>query len=203
MPLKPVIEVSQPNHTVMWAGLARGFQYGNTGRRDIEICACSVNFSLLHFKHELLPRQYQSKSLVANRAMNEKMTGVVVCMIVLFNTEDYFPYLFTNSIAVAEETTKLAMLLGFTVLLNSLQPVLSGVAVGAGWQSLVAYINTGCYYIVGLPAGILLGFTFGSGVIVTLLCLFSQANLNQKCSHMQAEEAESRVKRWGGLTGGH
>ncbi|KAF5942899.1 hypothetical protein HYC85_020541 [Camellia sinensis] len=102
----------------------------------------------------------------------------VVCMAIVFATRDYFPYLFTNSTAVAEETTKLAILLGVTVLLNSLQPVLSGVAIGAGWQSLVAYINIGCYYIVGLPAGILLGFTFGLGVMVA--------------------QAETRVKRWGG-----
>jgi hypothetical protein len=50
----------------------------------------------------------------------------VVCMIVVFATRDYFPYLFTTSEAVAVETTKLAVLLGITVLLNSLQPVLSG-----------------------------------------------------------------------------
>lgn len=50
----------------------------------------------------------------------------VVCMCVVFATRDYFPYLFTNSEAVAEETTQLAVLLGITVLLNSLQPVLSG-----------------------------------------------------------------------------
>ncbi|XVF63937.1 hypothetical protein PTKIN_Ptkin09bG0126600 [Pterospermum kingtungense] len=89
----------------------------------------------------------------------------VVCMAVVFATKYYFPYLFTNSSAVAEETTKLSILLGLTTLLNSLQPVLSGVAVGVGWQFLVAYINIECYYIVGLPAGILLGFTFGFGVM--------------------------------------
>jgi MATE family multidrug resistance protein len=50
----------------------------------------------------------------------------VVCMAVVYATRDYFPYLFTSSEAVAEETTKLAVLLGITVLLNSLQPVLSG-----------------------------------------------------------------------------
>jgi MATE family multidrug resistance protein len=44
----------------------------------------------------------------------------------VFATRDYFPYLFTSSEAVAVETTKLAVLLGITVLLNSLQPVLSG-----------------------------------------------------------------------------
>ncbi|CAN1323662.1 Protein DETOXIFICATION 33 [Linum perenne] len=75
-----------------------------------------------------------------------------------------FPELFTSSEAVAEETRRLAGLLAFTFLLNSLQPVLSGVAIGAGWQSLVAYINIFCYYIVGLPAGILFGFNFDFGV---------------------------------------
>ncbi|KAB1220526.1 Protein TRANSPARENT TESTA 12 [Morella rubra] len=131
----------------------------------------------------------------------------VVCMCVVFATRDYFPYLFTNSEAVAEETTQLAVLLGITVLLNSLQPVLSGVAVGAGWQSVVAYINIGCYYIVGLPAGILLGFTFGFGVegiwsgmiggiclqTIILIVITSITNWNT-----EAEEAESRVRKWGG-----
>lgn len=50
----------------------------------------------------------------------------VVLMAVVLATRDYFPYLFISSVAVAEETTKLAALLGVTVLLNSLQPVLSG-----------------------------------------------------------------------------
>lgn len=131
----------------------------------------------------------------------------VVCMCVVFATRDVFPYLFTSSDAVAKETTKLAILLGFTVLLNSLQPVLSGVAVGAGWQSVVAYINIGCYYVVGLPAGILLGFTFGFGVMgiwggmiggivlqtIILIVITSLTNWNT-----EAAEAENRVKRWGG-----
>nr|XP_034887549.1 protein DETOXIFICATION 33-like [Populus alba]TKS01456.1 hypothetical protein D5086_0000172690 [Populus alba] len=48
-------------------------------------------------------------------------------------TRDHLPYLFTNSKAVAEETRKPGILPGVTVLVNSLQPALSGVAVGAGW----------------------------------------------------------------------
>jgi len=31
------------------------------------------------------------------------------------------------------------------------------VAIGAGWQSIVAYVNLGCYYIIGIPVGIVLG----------------------------------------------
>ncbi|KAL0289719.1 UNVERIFIED_CONTAM: protein DETOXIFICATION 34 [Sesamum radiatum] len=42
-------------------------------------------------------------------------------------------------------------LLGITMVLNSVQPVISGVAVGVGWQAPVAYINLGSYNIFGLP----------------------------------------------------
>ncbi|KAK6938760.1 hypothetical protein RJ641_032268 [Dillenia turbinata] len=105
------------------------------------------------------------------------------------------------------QSTVTASLLAVTVLLNSLQPVLSGVAVGAGWQSIVAYINIACYYIVGLPAGILLGFTFDLGAegiwggmiggivlqTIILIIITSLRNWNK-----EAAEAESRVKKWGG-----
>lgn len=50
----------------------------------------------------------------------------VVLMAVVLATRDVFPYLFTNSEAVAKETTRLSVLLALTVLLNGLQPVLSG-----------------------------------------------------------------------------
>lgn len=33
----------------------------------------------------------------------------------------------------------------------------TGVAVGAGWQSIVAYVNVGCYYVIGIPVGMVLG----------------------------------------------
>jgi MATE family multidrug resistance protein len=41
-----------------------------------------------------------------------------------------------------------------------------GVAVGCGWQAFVAYVNVGCYYLIGIPLGVLLGFTFDLGAKV-------------------------------------
>ncbi|KAF5739410.1 protein TRANSPARENT TESTA 12 [Tripterygium wilfordii] len=134
----------------------------------------------------------------------------VICFAVVLVTREYFPHIFTSSEAVAEETTKLALLLAVSVLLNSLQPVLSGVAIGAGWQSIVAYINVACYYIVGLPAGILLGFTFKFGVqgiwsgmiggicLQTIILISITSITNWK---REVDQAESRVKRWGGSAG--
>ncbi|KNA21050.1 hypothetical protein SOVF_046800 [Spinacia oleracea] len=74
-------------------------------------------------------------------------------------------FIFSTSPPVIEEVKKLSVLLAFTILLNSVQPVLSGVAVGSGWQSTVAYINIGCYYLLGAPLGYLMGWTFDQGVM--------------------------------------
>lgn len=39
-------------------------------------------------------------------------------------------------------------------------------AVGCGWQAFVAYVNVGCYYVVGIPLGVMLGFYFNLGAKV-------------------------------------
>ncbi|KAL3838348.1 hypothetical protein ACJIZ3_022939 [Penstemon smallii] len=136
------------------------------------------------------------------------MLIAVVCMTIIIATRDIFPYLFTNSEAVAKETTRLSILLALTVLLNGLQPVLSGVAVGAGWQGIVAYINIGCYYIIGLPLGIILGFVFDFGsmgiwggmvggiVLQTLILIVitSTRNWNKESQVFK----NRRVNVWGG-----
>lgn len=73
-------------------------------------------------------------------------------------------YIFTESHKVAAEVANLSPLLAFSILLNSVQPVLSGVAVGAGWQSVVAYVNIACYYLIGIPVGVVLGYKFNMQV---------------------------------------
>ncbi|KAB1214515.1 Protein TRANSPARENT TESTA 12 [Morella rubra] len=84
-------------------------------------------------------------------------------LIMIFNDE--IALIFSSSEAVLEVVKKLKPFLAFTVLVNSVQPVLSGVAVGSGWQAYVAYINLGCYYLVGVPLGYLLGWPFHQGVM--------------------------------------
>ncbi|XP_048226069.1 protein DETOXIFICATION 21 isoform X2 [Ricinus communis] len=69
-------------------------------------------------------------------------------------------YIFTDSRKVAKAVAELSPLLAFSILMNSIQPVLSGVAIGAGWQSIVAYVNIACYYLIGIPVGIMLGYVF-------------------------------------------
>ncbi|KAL3733210.1 hypothetical protein ACJRO7_022696 [Eucalyptus globulus] len=73
-------------------------------------------------------------------------------------------YLFTENDEVADAVADLSPLLAISILLNSIQPVLSGVAVGAGWQSIVAYVNIISYYLVGIPMGVALAYFFSMQV---------------------------------------
>uniref|UniRef100_A0A0C9S9A0 Protein DETOXIFICATION n=1 Tax=Wollemia nobilis TaxID=56998 RepID=A0A0C9S9A0_9CONI len=73
-------------------------------------------------------------------------------------------YIFTQGEEVSHAVAELCPLLAASIVLNGIQPVLSGVAVGCGWQAYVAYVNVACYYFIGIPLGSLLGFKFRLGV---------------------------------------
>lgn len=114
-------------------------------------------------------------------------------------------YIFTTSEDVADAVGQLSPLLSFSILLNSVQPVLSGVAVGAGWQNIVAYVNIACYYLIGIPLGIVLGYfvhfqvtgiwigmLIGTAVqTIVLLIVTWKTNWER-----QVNLARERVERW-------
>ncbi|KAI4387275.1 hypothetical protein MLD38_005118 [Melastoma candidum] len=72
--------------------------------------------------------------------------------------------LFTSDAEVIEAVLGLIPLLAISVFLNSIQPILSGVAIGSEWQAVVACVNLATYYIIGLPIGCVLGFKTSLGV---------------------------------------
>ncbi|CAI0407187.1 unnamed protein product [Linum tenue] len=90
------------------------------------------------------------------------IVGVVAAILVMA-FRDVLSYAFTEGEVVAAAVSELSPFLAATLVLNGIQPVLSGVAVGCGWQAFVAYVNVGSYYVVGVPIGILFGFTFNLG----------------------------------------
>ncbi|KQK10958.1 protein DETOXIFICATION 34 [Brachypodium distachyon] len=131
----------------------------------------------------------------------------LICMALVLIFRDYFAIIYTNDVELQHAVSKIAGLLGLTMVLNSVQPVVSGVAIGGGWQGLVAYINLGCYYVFGLPLGYLLGYKFNYGVggiwigmlcgvaLQTVILLFIVWRTDWKA---EAALASSRVRQWGG-----
>ncbi|KAL8137890.1 hypothetical protein V2J09_003891 [Rumex salicifolius] len=91
------------------------------------------------------------------------VVGLILSLLLMILRGEY-PSLFSSSTDVKDVVYQLTPLLAFTIIINNIQPVLSGVAVGAGWQAFVAYVNIGCYYIFGIPLGLILGYKLGMGV---------------------------------------
>ncbi|CAL5396073.1 unnamed protein product [Camellia sinensis] len=84
--------------------------------------------------------------------------------LILIVFQNQYPALFSDSREVQQLVYELTPLLALSIVINNVQPTLSGVAIGAGWQAYVAYVNIGCYYLFGIPLGLLAGYTFGMGV---------------------------------------
>ncbi|CAI9771930.1 unnamed protein product [Fraxinus pennsylvanica] len=131
----------------------------------------------------------------------------ILCMIVVLATRNHLGIIFTSSDTMLHAVSRLSILLGITMLLNSVQPVISGVAIGGGWQALVAYINLGCYYIFGIPLGYVLGYVAKFGVMglwggmiagvalqtLLLLLVLYKTNWNK-----EVEQTTERMRKWGG-----
>ncbi|XP_019089373.1 PREDICTED: protein DETOXIFICATION 38 [Camelina sativa] len=128
----------------------------------------------------------------------------VVEALVVIASRDYISYIFTSDVEVAKAVSDLCLFLAVTIILNGIQPVLSGVAVGCGWQTYVAYVNVGCNYFVGIPIGCILGFTFnyqakgiwtgmiGGTLMQTLILLYVTYTDWDK----EAETARKRLDVW-------
>ncbi|KAJ6767335.1 MULTIDRUG RESISTANCE PROTEIN [Salix purpurea] len=87
----------------------------------------------------------------------------VVLAVLMLLSRHVISYAFTGGTEVAEAVAELSPFLAGTIVLGGVRPVLSGVAVGCGWQALVAYVNIACYYVIGIPLGCVLGFTCDMG----------------------------------------
>ncbi|RDY07204.1 Protein DETOXIFICATION 40, partial [Mucuna pruriens] len=144
------------------------------------------------------------------------LISIIVAVVVLA-IRDVISYAFTEGEEVAVAVSDLCPLLALSIVLNGIQPVLSGtfipittnkmprVAVGCGWQTFVAYVNVGCYYGIGIPLGSLLGFYFKLGakgiwlgmlagtVLQTLILVWVTFRTDW---NKEVEEATKRLSKW-------
>ncbi|KAM3706271.1 hypothetical protein ACJW31_03G141200 [Castanea mollissima] len=134
------------------------------------------------------------------------LIGVIISIILILSRNVY-PSLFSSDASVETLVKELTPVLALCIIVNNVQPVLSGVAIGAGWQGIVAYVNIACYYVFGIPLGLILGYKLDWGVtgiwygmmigtIVqtgVLFIIVYRTNWNK-----EASIAEDRIRKWGG-----
>ncbi|XP_018503238.2 protein DETOXIFICATION 12-like [Pyrus x bretschneideri] len=76
----------------------------------------------------------------------------------LFACRYIFGYIFSKEKDVVDYVIAMAPLICLSLILDSFQGVLTGVARGTGWQHIGAYINLGAFYLCGIPVAALLAF---------------------------------------------
>ncbi|KAJ0013917.1 hypothetical protein Pint_20807 [Pistacia integerrima] len=118
--------------------------------------------------------------------------------------------IFTSSEEVIASVSSLSVLLAFSVFLNGIQALtckllIAGVAVGAGRQTVVAYVNICCYYFIGIPVGIILAYVANMKVkgiwIGMLLGVVTQVLVLGYITYktdwdQQVNEASARLNKW-------
>ncbi|XP_050273392.1 protein DETOXIFICATION 12-like isoform X11 [Quercus robur] len=86
------------------------------------------------------------------------ITETSIVSTILLASRSVFGYTFSNEKEVVDYVTTMAPLVSLSIILDSLQGVLSGVARGCGWQHIGAYVNLGAFYLCGIPVAAVLGF---------------------------------------------
>ncbi|XP_058769448.1 protein DETOXIFICATION 10-like isoform X4 [Vicia villosa] len=76
----------------------------------------------------------------------------------LFACRHVYGYIFSNDKEVIDYVTVMAPLVSISVILDSIQGVLTGIARGCGWQHLGVYVNLGAFYLCGIPVAAALAF---------------------------------------------
>ncbi|XP_058205171.1 protein DETOXIFICATION 24-like [Rhododendron vialii] len=132
------------------------------------------------------------------------LLGLVFCILCLIFGSS-IGYIFSSNEEVIETVADLSVLLAVTMLFNSIQPVLTGVAIGAGLQGTVAVINLCCYYVIGIPIGVLLAYVADlevkgiwigmlSGIAMQILALAFMVWRTDW--ELQVSKASERLGRW-------
>ncbi|KAH9742967.1 protein DETOXIFICATION 41 [Citrus sinensis] len=130
------------------------------------------------------------------------ISAVFSAIVLIFRAD--LSKLFTSDSEVVQAASDLTPLLAISVFLNGIQPIFSGVAIGSGWQAIVAYVNLACYYIIGLPIAYVLCFKTNIGVVgiwwgmitgvvlqtITLIILTARTNWNA-----EVEKAADSLKK--------
>ncbi|TMX02179.1 hypothetical protein EJD97_022483 [Solanum chilense] len=150
------------------------------------------------------PRSAKFSVMVAS--ITSLLSGIFLSTILLV-CRSWYPPFFSNNEQVQQLVYHLTPILATTIVIGCLQPTLSGVAIGAGWQAYVAYVNIICYYLFGIPIGLILGFFFDIGVMGiwfgmlagttvqtgVLIIMILRTNWNKEASLVG-----HRIKQWGG-----
>ncbi|KAI3502941.1 hypothetical protein L1887_31351 [Cichorium endivia] len=186
---------------------------------ETSILSICLTISTLHFtipygfgaaastriSNELGAGNPQAARLAVHTMMFLTVIEAIIASVTVFSCRHYLGHVFSNQNAVVSYIASMSPFISLSIITDSLQAAISGIARGSGWQHIGAYVNLGAFYLFGIPAGIVLGFplhlkakglwigiVIGSIIQSTSLSLITGLTNWQKQA-MKAKERMSKV----------
>ncbi|KAG2715051.1 hypothetical protein I3760_03G058600 [Carya illinoinensis] len=114
----------------------------------------------------------QVARLSVSTAMFLGAVEIVTVSTTLFCCRSVWGYAYSDEKEIVDYMKGMTPLLCLSVIMDTSQALLSGVARGSGWQHIGAFVNLGAYYLVGIPGAVVLGFVLhlrGKGLWIGIL----------------------------------
>ncbi|XP_010476594.1 PREDICTED: protein DETOXIFICATION 12-like isoform X2 [Camelina sativa] len=108
--------------------------------------------------NELGAGNSRAAHIVVYAAMFLAVVEPLIVSTFLLVSKNVFGYIFSSDKETIDYVAKMVPLVSISLILDSLQGVLSGIARGCGWQHIGAYINFGAFYLWGIPIAISLAY---------------------------------------------
>ncbi|TYI94437.1 hypothetical protein E1A91_D02G204500v1 [Gossypium mustelinum] len=156
--------------------------------------------------NELGAGKPQAAHVAVYAAMALAVLETLIVTGTLFTSRHVFGYVYSNEKEVVDYVTTMAPLVCVSVILDSLQGVLSGIARGCGWQHIGAYVNLAAFYLVGIPVaatlafwlhlrgiGLWFGIQFGAFTQTILLAIVTS------CINWEKQASKARERLFQGL----
>ncbi|XP_009776776.1 protein DETOXIFICATION 12-like isoform X1 [Nicotiana tabacum] len=139
---------------------------------ETSVMSICLTISTLHFtipygfgaaastriSNELGAGNPQKARLAVQLVMFLAVIETVVLSTSLFGSRRVLGKAFSNDKQVLDYIAEMTPFLCLSIITDSLQAVISGIARGSGWQHIGAYINLGAFYLVAIPLAVVLGF---------------------------------------------
>nr|XP_043639089.1 protein DETOXIFICATION 14-like [Erigeron canadensis] len=86
------------------------------------------------------------------------ITEAIIVSAAVFSCRSFLGNAYSNEMAVVNYVASMAPFISLSLITDSLQAVISGIARGSGWQHIGAYVNLVAFYVFGIPVAVVLGF---------------------------------------------
>ncbi|KAH7661983.1 multidrug resistance protein MATE family protein [Dioscorea alata] len=126
-----------------------------------------------HVSNELGAGNIEKAKNAVSVALKLAVVLAMTTVLVLLLGHDLWASFFSDSPVIIHKFAYMTPLLAFSMLFDTAQGVLSGVARGCGWQHLAAWTNLVTFYGIGAPLALLFGFKLGfqdKGLWIGLIC---------------------------------